>query len=797
MLRTLVIDSALPLVNGSPRQRAAEHLVRCLSMQSDVQQITLDVWSTEVADRGRVDSEQSIIASFRHRQLDPCLLARCAGQSGTPRASRPPSAALGALLTRYAVKSESAIREFCPDRIVLGDAMLAGLVPWARTHAVEVLVAHQPGASEWHRQTAARLNDGEESRWHEFVFRELDASDGLAKRLEPLPPMRFEFSDLFLSKSNNVIVPATGISWLDRRIVDALGAPGALRDGVYDHQADIILMGFKQSLAQRLPGANVQSGWQHLAGMTGAAKAVLIPWMAPHLVPFTNAALSVGTPVIADALDAPLFSLAGREGVIATPSGQFSEAMALLLDSTRIDRKVYAGISSVARERSQSVPPVPEPRTRRFDALIGRPKIMFNRLTNMLLVRLAYRASSQVDEVRLVDASGAEIDRLVPNEITLQQGRVELERAIILARERLGDGFSLEFYASEQIVQSVFVPIDDVADVEAELAFLEQDEVILRGGFWADADSAKGFGIGPISRMRAIPLSNAVPLNGLEGVAVPFEVALELQKSAPVPLWRSAEGADSIVCEMIQRCYVPGNAITARPRGVPSNIRRLHGRHQGSRAWILGNGPSVQMEDLARIPPGDVVFAFNRFYLSYDQHPVRETYVVSADSLMVQDFGQEMIDVASGLPLFCVKPRWAHGLEGDHVLLPQGDGNLPLFSMQPQRWVSVGGSSVFVALQMAHFMGIRNVVLYGMDYSFSMKLVRDPRYPFPVSYEEGNHFISGYRGDKPWCPPNWKDISAGFLNARVAFELTGGRVINATRGGRLEIFPREDFDSLI
>jgi hypothetical protein len=66
-----------------------------------------------------------------------------------------------------------------------------------------------------------------------------------------------------------------------------------------------------------------------------------------------------------------------------------------------------------------------------------------------------------------------------------------------------------------------------------------------------------------------------------------------------------------------------------------------------------------------------------------------------------------------------------------------------------------------------------------------------------VSFEEGNHFIPSYRSAKPWCPPTWRDISAGFLNARVAFEVSGGRVTNATRGGRLETFVRADFDTLV
>lgn len=217
--------------------------------------------------------------------------------------------------------------------------------------------------------------------------------------------------------------------------------------------------------------------------------------------------------------------------------------------------------------------------------------------------------------------------------------------------------------------------------------------------------------------------------------------------------------------------------------------------HVGKRAWIIGNGPSVRYDDLAAIPKGDVVFAFNRFYLSYDDHPLREDYVVSADTLMIQDFGQEMIDIAAGTPIFCTAPGQMDILRGDHVVLRPGRSYLPLFSLDPAQFVGVGGSSVFVALQMAWHMGIRDVALYGIDYSFSLTLTRDPRYPFPVAFDDNNHFIKAYRSAKPWCPPTWRDISAGFLNARVAFEMTGGRIVNATRGGKLETFERVDFDA--
>ena len=181
------------------------------------------------------------------------------------------------------------------------------------------------------------------------------------------------------------------------------------------------------------------------------------------------------------------------------------------------------------------------------------------------------------------------------------------------------------------------------------------------------------------------------------------------------------------------------------------------------------------------------------------QHPglTLDPPVVSADTLMIADFGQDMIDVANGLPLFCNKYSDVAHLRGDFVHLQPGGTYLPIFSTEPEHFVSVGGSSVFIALQMAYYMGIREVFLYGIDYSFKMTLTRDPRYPFPVAYDEGNHFIKSYRSAKPWCPPTWRDISAGFLNARATFEADGRKIVNVTRGGLLETFERQSFDDVV
>jgi hypothetical protein len=154
-----------------------------------------------------------------------------------------------------------------------------------------------------------------------------------------------------------------------------------------------------------------------------------------------------------------------------------------------------------------------------------------------------------------------------------------------------------------------------------------------------------------------------------------------------------------------------------------------------------------------------------------------------------------MIDISTGLALFCHE-NVGH-LSGLFVEVRHFDNYLPIFSYDPAEFVSVGGSSAFVAMQLAHYMGIREIFLYGMDFTFTMNIVRDPRYPFPVSFDDNNHFIKGYRDSRPWCPPNWRDICSGFFNARLVLEASGGRILNATRGGKLEIFERIAFEEAV
>ncbi|MBN8904972.1 MAG: glycosyltransferase [Rhodospirillales bacterium] len=237
---------------------------------------------------------------------------------------------------------------------------------------------------------------------------------------------------------------------------------------------------------------------------------------------------------------------------------------------------------------------------------------------------------------------------------------------------------------------------------------------------------------------------------------------------------------------------LPNPAVWLGPyRPSTARLSKLRDKHRGETAWLVGNGPSVRIEDLDRLQD-QLTFCFNRFHLAHDKTRLRATYTATGDKQMIEDFGQQIVDESGGTVF--VAHEHAPDLLGDYIWLRQVNTFPPLFSKVPDLVVSPGGSTPFVAMQLLYFMGVRKFYFYGADFSFRFGKSQIGADAFRSATGEGNHFIANYRSNRPWCPPSLRDIGAAFLAARLVIEAEGGFIRNVTHGGLLEIFEREDFD---
>lgn len=225
------------------------------------------------------------------------------------------------------------------------------------------------------------------------------------------------------------------------------------------------------------------------------------------------------------------------------------------------------------------------------------------------------------------------------------------------------------------------------------------------------------------------------------------------------------------------------------------NTRRLQAfrdAFRGRRCVILANGPSLARMDLSSLKD-EITFGMNRIYRLREQMGFLPTFLVTADiDVQLASIAPELQEVET--------TRFvnynARGMFADsESLLLVKETFTPRFSVDVSRGVWGGHSVTYTCLQLAYYMGFSTVVLIGKDHNYQLQGV-----PGQVVYATGNeadHAVKGYySAGQRWRIPDYKGEEFAYAMARAAFEADGRRVIDATVGGRLQVFEKRDFSSL-
>lgn len=104
---------------------------------------------------------------------------------------------------------------------------------------------------------------------------------------------------------------------------------------------------------------------------------------------------------------------------------------------------------------------------------------------------------------------------------------------------------------------------------------------------------------------------------------------------------------------------------------------------------------------------------------------------------------------------------------------------------------------MYTFLQMAFFMGFDEIYILGVDFTWQLPKDGDSNTGKIHSDGQQNHFHKDYRKEgELFHAPKLHMQSNAFTAAREAALKYNKKIYNATRGGKLEIFERIDFDSL-
>lgn len=223
-------------------------------------------------------------------------------------------------------------------------------------------------------------------------------------------------------------------------------------------------------------------------------------------------------------------------------------------------------------------------------------------------------------------------------------------------------------------------------------------------------------------------------------------------------------------------------------------IEKFKGIHNDQRCFIVATGPSLTIQDLETLEANnEKCIAMNRIYNLFERTSWRPDYYMIEDTMMIEDLRREIADmdipvkfVASIPAEYWIQENIGNSIKYQLINLDHLGNELPFFSTKLEHCVYEGSTVTYACIQMAVYMGFKEIYLLGVDFNYSEDL-----------YDEKNHF-AGYQSDKrvrlnKVYPERMR---AAYESAEQYANAHGIKIYNATRGGKLEVFERVDFDEI-
>lgn len=238
--------------------------------------------------------------------------------------------------------------------------------------------------------------------------------------------------------------------------------------------------------------------------------------------------------------------------------------------------------------------------------------------------------------------------------------------------------------------------------------------------------------------------------------------------------------------------------------GYPEMIREYKDCHRGERCFIIGNGPSLTGEDLDRIA-SEYTFAANKIYTIYDRTIWRPTYYLCMDlGSIVSEIGLDLNKINAQKSFINWSAYKELGSQEDVVYaLFNREYIINMFDYKGCKVsencdVKFGNALTvtFSAIQLAIYMGFKEIYLLGVDFSYPY--YKDRKGKKHYTGEEKTHFSGGdYTDPKNVCYLLKYTNENGYKFAKNYCDEHGIIIKNLTRGGKLEVFDRDILENIL
>lgn len=222
------------------------------------------------------------------------------------------------------------------------------------------------------------------------------------------------------------------------------------------------------------------------------------------------------------------------------------------------------------------------------------------------------------------------------------------------------------------------------------------------------------------------------------------------------------------------------------------SLNQLKDKYAGKRLFLICNGPSIKDMDLSHLKD-EYTMCLNRFYIYFDKIGFTPNFLVCVEELVLDQFSEDLNNLSTQTFV-----NWRFHERMDKCLyLKEGYSFNPFFQTDLSKPMHFGGTVTFASLQLAYWMGFKEVIIIGMDHSFKEKgtpsTVEVRNYEKDESHFDPNYFPKGIK----WKLPDLQKSEYGYKLANDFYKKNNRAIIDATVGGQCTIFPKADFDAII
>lgn len=223
-----------------------------------------------------------------------------------------------------------------------------------------------------------------------------------------------------------------------------------------------------------------------------------------------------------------------------------------------------------------------------------------------------------------------------------------------------------------------------------------------------------------------------------------------------------------------------------------NEFTRMYGKR---RCFVIGNGPSLNKLDLTRLKD-EVTIGSNGIYKNHNNMRFYPTFYTVTNYLIAEQMGPEISKIRESKKIFPIFIN--HYFKETQSKITYLDAvSAMACSTDVTKWISWASTVTFFNIQIAASLGCPQIYLIGVDNEYAHRPIDKGGDIIKQKGSDMNHFSADYFSEGfKWQAADTNMMAAVYELAEATFNKDSPRIMNATLGGKLEVFPRVDYKDL-